>query len=121
MAELIFDVVIDDRVDFVVADDPQVELSVVDGDFTVIEVRGPAGPRGPAAGEVYSTVLTGQVQDGENLVFALPVQARSVDFIQVYRNGLLEIRGVSYSASTTQIMFTTAPLESDVISVAYPI
>lgn len=121
MAELIFDVVIDDRIDFLVADDPQVDLSVVSGDFTVVEVRGPAGPRGAAAGEVFSAVLTGQVQDGVNSVFALPAVARNTDFIQVFRNGLLEIQGVAYSASTTQIVFTSPPLESDVIAVSFPV
>jgi len=135
MAELVFDVVIDDNVEFAVVEDPQIDLAVLDGNLTVVDfpgIRGEPGTPGakgdkgdqgdPGPGvQIFTGALQGQLQDGINARFTLPLPASSADAIEVYRNGLLEVRGLSFSSTQNEVMFTSPPLVDDIISVTYPV
>lgn len=46
MADLVFDVVVDDGVEITVVEDAQVDVSAIQGDLTVVEVPGPRGIKG---------------------------------------------------------------------------
>lgn len=87
------------------------------------ELRGEPGPPGPAGppGSDLSTqeVLSGQYQDGVNVVFPLSSVADLSQAVQVFRNGLLETPGVGYLVTPTHVTFTTPPLDDDVLTVIY--
>lgn len=115
---MVFDLVIEDSVvDVQVTDVPQVDVVVEENIVAAVLVAGPPGP--PAAGDPVTDLLPQIMQDGINTQFPLTYEAISVESIQVFRNGLAEIRGVGFTATTSEITFTTAPLDSDVIAVHY--
>lgn len=72
----------------------------------------------PYIPETYSGVLAG-VQNGVATVFALPEPAATPTQIEVYRNGLREVYGIGFTATASQLTFTTPPLSTDVIAVSY--
>lgn len=74
------------------------------------------GPQGPPV-DFVSTTLAGT--NGTQTVFTLPEQARFPSQIQVFRNGLREVLGIGFTATSTTITFTTAPLSTDVVGVFY--
>lgn len=84
----------------------------VDGD------RGPKGDPGLTLITV-TKVISSEMQDGVRINFPLDDTATSSETIQVFRNGLMEINGLGYTATTTHVTFTTAPLDNDIISVVY--
>lgn len=86
----------------------------VDGD------RGPKGDQGQSYPLVTET-LSNEFQDGVNVSFSFNGEAYSPTSVQVFRNGLKEVYGLGYSATTTHVTFTTAPLDSDIIEVIYQI
>lgn len=77
---------------------------------------GPPGAGGDGAQAVGESP-TG-TQDGINSTFALS-QAFRPGSTSVFRNGLREQAGVGYAESSPQIVFTTPPLSSDLITVDY--
>lgn len=89
-------------------------------------VDGSVGERGPK-GEpgnsypLFVETLSNEFQDGVNVSFAFTNETYSPSSVQVFRNGLKEIYGLGYSATTTHVTFTTAPLDSDIIEVIYQI
>lgn len=87
---------------------------------------GLAGDRGPKGdpGESYPTIvetLSNEFQDGVNVSFAFTNTTYSPSSVQVFRNGLKEVYGLGYSATTTHVTFTSPPLDSDIIEVVYQI
>lgn len=80
---------------------------------------GPPGPPGPVAPPPISEVLPSESQNGVNATFSLSEQVDISQAIQVFRNGLLEIRGLGYLVTENTVTFTTPPLDSDVIAVVY--
>lgn len=87
-------------------------------------VDGADGDRGPKGdpGETYITVtkiIPSEIQDGARINFPLDDIATSAATIQVFRNGLMETNGLGYTATTTHVTFTTAPLDNDTIAVVY--
>lgn len=118
MAELFLDIIIDDEIDVSVVDDEPIDISTIDGEITVVEFPGIRGPRGPSA-TTHTAVL--DAGDGETFVFQLPELAQHPERVQVFRNGLCEVYGIGFTATESFITFTTAPLDSDVISVSYEI
>jgi hypothetical protein len=87
----------------------------------VVIIAGPQGIAGPAGqGEPVTQIINKTLQTGAT-VFALTAPARATNAIQVFRNGLAEIAGVGFTATTTAITFTTAPLSGDDIVVRYEI
>lgn len=94
-------------------------------EIVVVETMGPQGPEGPRgpAGLSYiaiSEVLPAQLQNGVNSTFSISgannLEGQS---IQVFRNGLLEIPGQGYLVVENTVIFTTPPLDSDVLTVIY--
>lgn len=74
----------------------------------------------PGVSRMYGEIPTG-VKDGTNTVFSLtrPFQANTTE---VFRNGLRETLGLHYFESgASTIIFDTAPLADDDISVDYTI
>ena len=119
-----------DDVVYVVVDDPTpVVVEAGEGDpVAVVMVSGPAGPPGADGppGEVvepsfFAANLPADEQDGVNVLFPLPAEAKFPSQIQVFRNGLLELNGIGFTATSTHITFSTAPLDSDVVSVYYQV
>jgi hypothetical protein len=84
----------------------------------VLGAQGPAGPRGPG-GSAVSEVVSGQLQNGVATTFSLANTVDTSQAVQVYRNGLMEVPGVGFSATSNSIIFTTPPLSSDVVAVVY--
>lgn len=89
-----------------VTNDPAISLFIAEG--------GAGGSVSPTITQIISSSL----QNGVNTVFALAEKA-VLSSVQVFRNGLREFNGIGYTASATQITFTTAPLDSDLIAVVY--
>lgn len=98
------------------------------GVVTVLGPQGPVGatgatgargPVGPAA-EVRVQAFSG---NGTTEVFELDVPAVSNSSVQVFRNGLAEIPGVTFVVSSsggdTVVSFSTAPLVDDEVQVVY--
>lgn len=81
--------------------------------------KGDRGLKGDTSYVIVVDVLEEELQNGVNFQFSLSEQAKSPTKIQVFRNGLLEIYGLGYTATTTQVTFTTPPLANDVVSVVY--
>lgn len=81
--------------------------------------KGDRGLKGDTSYVIVVDVLEEELQNGVNLQFSLSEQAKSPTKIQVFRNGLLEIYGLGYTATTTQVTFSTPPLASDIVSVVY--
>jgi len=79
---------------------------------------GPPGPPGPGFNGVLE-VLPTQNQNGIATTFALSNSPNLEQAFQVFRNGLLEIPGYSYSVTSNNVTFTTAPLSNDVLTVIY--
>lgn len=91
--------------------------------IAVVSVLGPRGLPGPAgpAGPTFATiseVITGT--DGVTDSFSLTYTAR-LGSHQVYRNGLAELPGLGFTATTSSISFSVAPLSSDVVLVSYQV
>lgn len=82
-------------------------------------IKGPPGI--DVGGAIFSEVLSSSAQDGVNVIFPLSQVAKHPASIQVFRNGLLEVFGVGFTATSSQITFTSPPLVSDVISLSYQI
>jgi hypothetical protein len=87
--------------------------------FGVVMVQGPQGPPGQAAGELNFAILSNSSQNGVTVTFALPTPTSNAASVQVLRNGLAEVRGIGFTATTTSITFTSAPLPTDVLVVGY--
>ena len=83
--------------------------------------RGPTGPTGPPA-EVFVQTLSG---DGTTGTFQLDFPAATDSSVQVFRNGLAEIAGVGFTASSdedgTGVSFSTVPLADDEVQVVYQV
>lgn len=108
-----------DDVVYVVVDDP-----VLTGDpVAVVLVGGPAGPAGEpgTSVELFTEVLPAELQDGVEVTFELSRVALIPAQVQVFRNGLLEVPNVGFTATATEITFSTAPLDSDVVAVSYQV
>lgn len=117
---MIFDVIVDEpTLDVVVAPVTQVDLAVTENIVAAITVAGPPGP--PGQGEPVTDLIPKTAQNGSTTVFTLTRTARATGGVQVFRNGLAEIPGVGFTATTTQITFTAAPLITDDIVVRYEI
>lgn len=89
----------------------------------VVVVQGPQGPPGdPGSVAVLVQRIAG---DGETWEFQLDVPTASTQSVQVFRNGLAEIAGVGFIASsdggTTIVSFSTVPLVDDEVQVVYQI
>ncbi len=86
----------------------------------LVPVPGAVGPTGPAGTgtQVFGETPTG-IQDGVNETFTV-ADTYTAGSTAVYRNGLREIRGVGYTESApNQIIFTSPPLGSDMLTVDY--
>jgi len=79
-----------------------------------------SGLPGGADSTYYGVLPLGQ-QDGVRASFPLPQPASSPGRILVFRNGLLEVNGVGFTATATQITFSTPPLDTDVITLFYTV
>lgn len=95
------------------------------GDQGVQGSTGPAGPPGstgprgiPGPGyNLYVQTVTGQ--NGITTTFTLTHTADLTQAIQVFRNGILEVPGTGYTATSTTVTLTTAPLPTDVVTIHY--
>lgn len=100
---------------------PVVNVEVSETVVDSILIAGPTGPRGPSP-QVYVDIIQG---DSVTTSFPLTHVTISDPSVQVFRNGLAEIIGIGFfvetAASTTAVTFTTAPLDTDEISVSYHI
>lgn len=116
---VVLDVVIEDQTVSVSAPAASVNVSTISQPFTVVTLEGPPGPRGLPGNNapVYGEVPTG-TQDGTNATFTLANTYQDESTV-VFRNGLAEQRGVGYTESSPDIIFTTPPLSSDAITVNY--
>jgi hypothetical protein len=111
-----------DFVSVVVSDPVPVSVSVSDPvPFQFVGLLGPAGPVGPRGpgGSAVCEVVSAQLQNGVATTFSLANAIDTSQAVQVFRNGLLEVPGVGFSATSTSIVFTSPPLSSDVVSVIY--
>jgi hypothetical protein len=92
-------------------------------DVVVVETMGPRGPIGLTGpiGPGFNGVLEviDQEQDGVATTFLLSNAPDLTQTVQVFRNGLLEMPGYSYSVTSTSVTFTTPPLSNDVLTVVY--
>lgn len=94
--------------------------AVVDNAVAVVDLGGVPGPPGPGF-NLVTHILPSEDQDGTTDIFSLPSESSSATGIQVFRNGLAEIYGLTYSSTTTHITFSTPPLPDDVIAVTYQV
>ena len=87
-------------------------------------VQGPQGPTGPVGPTPELRVQT-LPADGTTGVFQLDTPAASDLSVQVFRNGLAEIAGVGFTASSdgddTVVSFSTVPLADDEVQVVYQV
>ena len=92
-------------------------------DVVVVETMGPRGPTGltgpPGPGFNGVAEVIDQEQDGVATTFLLSNAPDLTQTVQVFRNGLLEMPGYSYSVTSTSVTFTTPPLSNDVLTVVY--
>lgn len=98
----------------------RVTIAPSDGARVVVVAKpGPPGPTGPsgAGTGVFNETPSG-TQDGVNAVFTLANTPQSGS-TTVYRNGLREVLGTGYTATSSTLTFSTPPLSSDVIRVDY--
>lgn len=93
-------------------------LDGIDGIDGIDGDRGPKGDPGLTLITV-NEILSSEFQDGVNVSFPFQNEAFTTTSIQVFRNGLLEVNGLGYTATTTHVTFTTPPLDSDIIVVVY--
>lgn len=114
---------VDDIVNVVIGDtQPFVTVRVEQPTpFGYVTVLGPQGPPGPANLVINVEVLPAVDQDGVRTEYLLSTPTRTPNTVQVFRNGLAEVNGVGFIATTTRVTFTTAPLGSDVVVVRYEI
>jgi hypothetical protein len=93
------------------------------GNVVVLETGGPPGEPGPpgppGSGLAVAEVLSDEYQDGVNDTFPLSIPADLSQAVQVFRNGLMEIQGHGYLMTSMHVIFTTPPLDSDVLTVVY--
>jgi hypothetical protein len=90
-----------------------------DCDTIVVAIPGIAGPAGlPGNGAGVFNEIPSGIKNGANLTFTLAFTPQSGS-TQVHRNGLREYLGIGYSESVANIVFTTAPLVTDVLTVDY--
>lgn len=100
---------------------PVINVEVSESITDVILIAGPSGPVGPAAAIRVDVIEGG---DGATTSFLLSQATTSDSSVQVFRNGLAEVNGIGFlveTAATTAVTFTTAPLDTDVITVTYQI
>jgi len=102
----------------------RVSSSPNNGNVVVVETMGPPGPPGkpgpPGPGGLsVEEQLAPEFQDGVNDTFPLSNSADLSQVFQVFRNGLMEVQGHGYTVTPTHIIFTTPPLDSDVLTVIY--
>ncbi len=87
-------------------------------------VQGPQGLTGPVGPAPEIRVQT-LASDGTTEVFQLDTPAMSDLSVQVFRNGLAEIAGVGFTASSdgddTVVSFSTVPLADDEVQVVYQV
>lgn len=99
------------------------DSSAFTSEVVVVETMGPRGQTGPVGpvGPGFNGVLEviNQEQDGVATTFTLSNSANLNQVFQVFRNGLLEVPGYSYSMTATSVTFTTPPLSNDVLTVVY--
>jgi hypothetical protein len=102
---------------------PSVTVTATGGEAVVVVptpgIPGAAGPTGPAGNNspVFNETPSG-TQDGTNETFTLANNFQAVS-TRVSRNGLREQLNVGYTEASPTIVFTTAPLPSDVLTVDY--
>ncbi|CQD03842.1 hypothetical protein BN000_00663 [Mycobacterium europaeum] len=97
-----------------------VPLTLPNGNVSIlVPTPGPPGVSGIAGTgvSVFGEVPAG-TPNGSTTVFTCANNFQSGS-TRVYRNGLREERGLGYSESTPTIIFTTAPMGTDVITVDY--
>ncbi|UXA09627.1 hypothetical protein KXD96_28110 (plasmid) [Mycobacterium sp. SMC-2] len=97
-----------------------VPLTMPNGNVSILVVTpGAPGTDGIAGTgvSVFGEIPAG-TPNGSTTVFTCANNFQSGS-TRVYRNGLREERGLGYSESTPSIIFTTAPLGADVITVDY--
>jgi hypothetical protein len=133
---MIFDVVVGDGVVDVEVDSPQVNVDVEESVVAVVVVSGEpglnglpgptgltgapgaTGPAGPI-GNLVHEVVPQQLQNGSNATFSLSNLLDTSKTVQVFRNGLLEVPGVGFSATSSSITFSTPPMVTDIVAVIY--
>lgn len=120
MTDVVIEVFVPDSADIEAITDT-VDLTADPSGAAVVLVAapGPPGPRGvPGNGASVYNEPPGGARNGINATFTLaftPVPGSTA----VYRNGLREIPGVGYTQSGTTLVFATAPLADDVLTVDY--
>lgn len=91
----------------------------LDCEYLAVGIPGIPGIPGDPHQSTFNEV-PGGVRNGVNLAFSLlntPVTGST----RVHRNGLREYLGIGYTESGAGILFTTAPLVTDVLTVDYMI
>jgi len=89
--------------------------------------QGPAGPQGPQGATGPPATMWVQTISGDGITaeFQLDIPALSDLSVQVFRNGLAEVAGVGFTASSdgggTVVSFSTVPLANDEVQVVYQI
>jgi hypothetical protein len=83
----------------------------------VVETMGPTGPPGSSSSVVE--MLPPERFNGVTTTFMLGNNADLAQAFQVFRNGLLEVHGVGYTVTPSRVVFTTPPLNDDVVTVIY--
>lgn len=108
----------DDVVSVIIPEPVATNVVVVEGPQGISGFTGPAGPAGSTENLSYE-VVPQQLQDGVNATFTLSNLIDTSKRVQVFRNGLLEVPGVGFSATASSITFSTPPLVTDVVAVIY--
>jgi hypothetical protein len=101
---------------------PAVDVDVSTSVVLVVPTPGPPGQTGPTGPSGNGTQVFGEVPsgtlNGSNETFTVS-NSFQTGTTCVYRNGLREHLGVGYTESSPELLFTTPPLGSDVITVDY--
>lgn len=120
MTDVVIEVSVPQSTDIEIVADPVDVVADPNGpQVIIVAAPGPPGPPGsPGDGTGVVNETPSGVQDGVNTAFVL-AHTPQVGSISVYRNGLRERINVGYTASGSDITFSTAPLSSDEITVDY--
>jgi hypothetical protein len=106
-----------DVVDITVSEAPSITLAVATPPANNLDLLLVTGASG--GGSMFLDTVPAEQQDGTTVVFALPRTAALPGQVQVFRNGLAEVNGLTFTATTTAITFSTAPLRSDIVVALY--